>query len=71
MFSVRIATFSIPGTSSACFQIVDDAHELSGAIRKMYFCLSPVIVSFQVSAKTTGTPRASAMSLEATPTELW
>ena len=50
--------------------MVEDAHELSGAIRKMYFCLSPVIVSFQVSAKTTGTPRASAMSFEATPTEL-
>ena len=30
------------------------AQELNGAIRKMYFCLSPVIVSFQVSANTTG-----------------
>ena len=60
----------MPGTSSACFQMVEDAQELNGAIRKMYFCLSPVMVSFHVSAKTTGTPRASAMSLEATPTEL-
>ncbi len=60
----------MPGTSSECFQIVEDAQELSGAMRKMYFCLSPVMVSFQVSAKTTGTPRASATSFEATPTEL-
>jgi hypothetical protein len=36
----------------------------------MYFCLSPVMVSFHVSAKTTGMPRASATSFEATPTEL-
>ena len=60
----------MPGTSSECFQMVEDAQELSGAMRKMYFCLSPVIVSFQVSANTTGTPRASAMSFDATPTEL-
>ena len=48
-----------------------DAQELSGAIRKIYFCLSPVMVSFQVSAKTTGTPRSLATSFPATPTELW
>ncbi len=68
MFSVEIATFLTPGASEANCQSVFEAQELSGAMRKMYFCLSPVMVSFQVSAKTTGTPRASATSLDATPT---
>ena len=54
----------------ANFQIVAEAHELNGAILKINFCLSPVIVSFQVSAKTTGIPASFATSLEATPTEL-
>jgi hypothetical protein len=70
VFSVRIATFSTPGTVSANSQMMFEVQDDSGAMRKMYFCLSPVIVSFQVSAKTTGMPRSFATSFDATPTEL-
>ncbi len=69
MFSVRITAFSTSGTVSPKRQMVAEAQELSGAMRKMYFCLSPVMVSFHVSAKTTGIFRSFATSLDATPTE--
>ncbi len=69
MFSVRIIAFSTPGTVSPKRQIVAEAQEERGAMRKMYFCVSSVMVSFQVSANTTGIRRSFATSLDVTPTD--